>query len=212
MVFQEWWKWDLDLVHPMAYTDFYTMDASFARDATLANQLVKGEKTTLMCGVDTELGGAPEWIFEKMDAAFSAGAKGISLYTVEGLDSPDLRRRFKVYADSLRTLRAAGQLPEVPGIAPDLDSFANKGLMAVVERNIQRLIAGQPIHEKSVNGMVADDPSVTYPALELTDYELVRETDRLRVYAVTDNASGRRFEVLFVCYGNVISGWDVRSI
>jgi hypothetical protein len=32
------------------------------------------------------------------------------------------------------------------------------------------------------------------------------------VYNVTDNASGRRFEVIFVVYGDIISGWDVRSI
>lgn len=212
MVWQEWWKWDLDFVHPMAYTDFYTMDPSFARDATLANQLVKGNTTTLMCGVDTELGGDPAFIFEKMDAAFSAGAKGISLYTIEGLTSPDLRRRFKVYADSLRTLRAEGKLPIAPGIAPNTDPFANPGMMKVIERSIQRLVAGQPIHEKSVNGMVADDPSVSYPALDLGDYEPVRENDRIRVYHVTDKASRRSFEVLFVCYGDIISGWDVRSI
>lgn len=212
MVFQDWGKWDLDLVHPMAYTDFYTMDPSFAYDATLSNQLAKGEKTTLMCGVDTELGGDPEHIFEKMDAAFRAGARGISLYTIEGLASADLRRRFKVYADSLRTLRADGRLPEPPGILPSTDPFANQGLTTVIERSIQRLVAGQPIHEHSVNGMVADDPSVTYPALDLSHYELVRENDRIRVYEVTDNASGRRFEVLFILYGDVISGWDVRSI
>ena len=212
MVFQDWGKWKLDLAHPMCYTDFYTMDPSFARDATLQNQLAKAPGTTLMCGVDTELGGDPEHIFEKMDAAFSAGATGISLYTVEGLESADLRRRFKVYADSLRTVRAAGKLPQAPGVAPDTNPFANKGLMAVVERSIQRLVAGQPIHEKSVNGMVPDDPSVTYPALDLGEYELVRETDRIRVYNVTDNASGRRFEVVFVLFGDIISGWDVRSI
>ena len=212
MVFQDWGKWKLDLAHPMCYTDFYTMDPSFARDATLQNQLAKAPGTTLMCGVDTELGGDPEHIFEKMDAAFSAGATGISLYTVEGLESADLRRRFKVYADSLRAVRAAGKLPAAPGVAPDTNPFANKGLMTVVERNIQRLVAGEPIHEKSVNGMVADDPSVTYPALDLGDYVLARETDRIRVYNVTDNASGRRFEVVFVLFGDIISGWDVRSI
>ncbi len=212
MVFQDWGKWKLDIAHPMAYTDFYTMDPSFAYDATLTNQLAKGDGTTLMCGLDTELGGDPERIFDKMDAAFAAGARGVSLYTVEGMESPDLRRRFKAYADSLRTLRAENRLPEPPGVAPSMDPFANQGLMSVIERNIQRLVAGQAIHEPSVNGMVADDPSVTYPALELGEYTLARETDRIRVYNVTDNASGRSFEVIFVCYGNVISGWDVRSI
>ena len=212
MVFQDWTKWNLDLVHPMAYCDFYTMDPSFARDVTLSNYQEKPSGITLMCGVDTELGGDPEHIFEKMDAAFGAGAKGISLYTIEGLNTADLRARFKVYADSLRAVRAAGKLPEPPMTAPSMDPFANAGMMAVVERNMQRVIAGQAIHEFSVNGMVEDDLSVSYPALDLGEWELVRENDRIRVYNVTDRASGVRLEVLFITYGQIISGWDVRLL
>ena len=212
MVFQDFAKWDLDMVHPMAYCDFYTMDPSFARDATLSNYLGKGEGTTLMCGVDTELGGDPELIFDKMDAAFSAGAQGISLYTIEGLTSADLRARFKVYADSLRAVRAAGKLPEAPAVAPSTDPFENASLMAVVERNMQRMIANGAIHERSVNGMIPDDLSVEYPALELGDYELVFENERLRRYHVTDAASGKTLEVLFILYGDLISGWDVRLL
>lgn len=212
MVFQDWTKWNLDLVHPMAYCDFYTMDPSFARDVTLSNYLEKPARTTLMCGVDTELGGDPEHIFEKMDAAFSAGAKGISLYTIEGLNTADLRARFKVYADSLRAVRAAGKLPEPPMTAPSMNPFENEGMMAVIKRNMQRIIAGQAIHEFSVNGMVEDDLSVSYPALDLGEWELVRENDRIRVYNVTDKASGVRLEVLFITYGQIISGWDVRML
>ena len=210
MVFQDWPQWDLDMVHPMAYTDFYTMDPSFARDATLSNIKAAGPDVTVMCGVDTELGGDPRFIFDKMDAAFSAGAKGISLYTIEGLNSADLRARFKVYADSLRTLRAEGKLPVAPGTAPSTNPFENKSLMAVVERNMQRMIAGEAIHEKSVNGMIPDDPSRVYPALDLTDYTLVKETDRLKVYEVTDRTSGKTMQVYFVLYGDLVSGWDVR--
>lgn len=212
MVFQDWPSWKLDMVHPMAYTDFYTMDASFARDATLSNIKAAGPDVSVMCGVDTELGGDPEHIFDKMDAAFSAGAKGISLYTIEGLDSEDLRRRFKVYADSLRNLRAAGALPAAPGISPSVNPFDNDKLMAVVHRNMQRMIAGEAIHVKSVNGMVPDDPARTYPALDLGEYTLVRETDRIKVFHVTDKASGKTLEVLFILYGDIVSGWDVRSI
>ena len=212
MVFQDFAKWDLDMVHPMAYCDFYTMDPSFARDATLSNYLGKGSGTTLMCGVDTELGGEPEFIFEKMDAAFSAGAQGISLYTIEGLASADLRARFKVYADSLRAVRAAGKLPEPPAVAPSTDPFENASLMAVIERNMQRMIANGAIHERSVNGMVPDDLSVSYPALDLGEYELVFENERLRRYQVSDKASGKTLEVLFVLYGDLISGWDIRLL
>ncbi len=210
MVFQDWPKWNLDMVHPMAYTDFYTMDPSFARDATLSNIKAAGPEVTVMCGVDTELGGDPEFIFDKMDAAFGAGAKGISLYTIEGLNSESLRARFKVYADSLRTLRAEGKLPVAPGTAPSVNPFENKSLMAVVERNMQRVIAGEAIHEKSVNGMIPDNPERVYPALDLSEYKLTKETDRLKVYEVTDRASGKTLQVYFVLYGNLISGWDIR--
>ena len=210
MVFQDWPKWNLDMVHPMAYTDFYTMDPSFARDATLSNIKAAGPEVTVMCGVDTELGGDPEFIFDKMDAAFGAGAKGISLYTIEGLNSESLRARFKVYADSLRTLRAEGKLPVAPGTAPSVNPFENKSLMAVVERNMQRVIAGEAIHEKSVNGMIPDNPERVYPALDLSEYKLTKETDRLKVYEVTDRASGKTLQVYFVLYGDLVSGWDVR--
>lgn len=210
MVFQDWPKWNLDMVHPMAYTDFYTMDPSFARDATLSNIKAAGPEVTVMCGVDTELGGDPEFIFDKMDAAFGAGAKGISLYTIEGLNSESLRARFKVYADSLRTLRAEGKLPVAPGTAPSVNPFENKSLMAVVERNMQRVIAGEAIHEKSVNGMIPDNPERVYPALDLSEYKLTKETDRLKVYEVTDRASGKTMQVYFVLYGDLVSGWDVR--
>ena len=210
MVFQDWPKWNLDMVHPMAYTDFYTMDPSFARDATLSNIKAAGPEVTVMCGVDTELGGDPEFIFDKMDAAFGAGAKGISLYTIEGLNSESLRARFKVYADSLRTLRAEGKLPVAPGTAPSVNPFENKSLMAVVECNMQRVIAGEAIHEKSVNGMIPDNPERVYPALDLSEYKLTKETDRLKVYEVTDRASGKTLQVYFVLYGNIISGWDIR--
>ena len=77
---------------------------------------------------------------------------------------------------------------------------------------MQRIIAGQAIHEFSVNGMVEDDLSVSYPALDLGEWELVRENDRIRVYNVTDRASGVRLEVLFITYGQIISGWDVRLL
>ena len=212
MVAQDWGKWNVDLIFPMLYTDFYTQDPEFAYDGTVENNRDKNPKTILGAGLDTELGGAPEHIFAKMDAAFRGGAQAISLYTIMGLDKPELRARFKQYSDSLRTLRAenGGVVPFVAADAADTNPFSHKGLMAVVERNIQRMVAGEPIHESSVNGMVADDPSKTYQPLDLGEYELVRENERIKVYNVTDNASKKSFEVIFVMYGDIISGWDVR--
>ena len=147
-----------------------------------------------------------------MDAAFRGGAQAISLYTIAGLDTPELRARFKKYSDSLRNVRAenGGVVPFVAAEAADTNTFVHKGLMAVVERNIQRLVAGEAIHEYSVNGMVKDDPAKSYPALDLSEYELVRENERIKVYNVTDKASNKSFEVIFVVYGDIISGWDVR--
>ena len=212
MVAQDWGKWNVDLIFPMLYTDFYTQDPEFAYDGTVENNRDKNPKTILGAGLDTELGGAPEHIFAKMDAAFRGGAQAISLYTIMGLDKPELRARFKQYSDSLRALRAenGGVVPFVAADAADTNPFSHKGLMAVVERNIQRMVAGEPIHESSVNGMVADDPSKTYQPLDLGEYELVRENERIKVYNVTDNASKKSFEVIFVMYGDIISGWDVR--
>ena len=212
MVFQDFAKWDLDMVHPMAYCDFYTMDPSFARDATLSNVLAVPDGITVMTGVDTELGGDPWKIFDKMDAAFSAGAQGISLYTIEGLNSPELRAKFKVYADSLRAVRAAGRLPKAPAVAPSTVPFDNRALMDVVNRNLQRMVAGEAIHVKSVNGMVPDDPSVTYPDLDLGEWELSYDSDRLQIYNVIDKASGKSFAIYFVLYGDLISGWDIRPV
>ena len=241
MVAQDWGKWNVDIVFPMLYTDFYTMDPSFAYDGTIENNRDKNPSSVLGAGLDTELGGPAEKIFEKMDYAFKAGAQAISLYTIAGLETPELRARFKQYSDSLRTLNAAngGKVPygncttktcsgktcssktcsssnsgktcSSTPCAADTNPFNNKNLMGVVERNIQRMVAGEPIHEYSVNGMVYDDGTKVYPALNLGEYNLVRENERIKVYKVKDNASGKTFDVLFIVYGDIISGWDIRE-
>jgi hypothetical protein len=212
MVAQDWGKWDLDIVFPMIYTAFYTQEKGFAYDGTVQNNMDKNPKTVLGIGLDTELGEAPENIFAKMDEAFKAGAQAVSLYTIAGLNTPELRARFKEYADSLRNVRAenAGVVPYEKVEVVDLNPFTHETLMAVVERNMQRLAAGEPIHEHSINGMVADDPAKVYPALDLTDYELTVDNGRIKKYSVADKASGKKFDVIFIVYGEVISGWDVR--
>ena len=214
MVFQRFHDWDLDYVFPMVYTDFYTQDTQFAYDATVMNYHDKNPRTLLMCGLDTELGGPADAIFEKMDNAFRAGAQGISLYTSEGLDSPQLRKRFKAYADKMRALRAAngGCVPFEEAAAADLDPFAHPGLVANVENAIQRFVAGDPLHAESVNGMAPAVAGKAYPALDLGPYEQLPGTERLARYAVTDRASGKSFEVVFIVQGHVIWGWDVRPM
>lgn len=212
MVAQNIGDWDLDIVFPMLYTAFYTQEAGYAYEGTIENNRDKNPKTVLGAGLDTELGDNPEEIFAKMDNAFKAGAQAVSLYTVAGLNTPELRARFKEYADSLRAVRAAngGKVPYTKVETVDLDPFNHAGIMANVERSMQRLAAGEAIHEFSDNGMVKDDPSKVYPALDLTEYELVTDNDRIKKYRVTDKASSTKFDVIFIVYGEVISGWDVR--
>jgi spore germination protein YaaH len=214
MVYQRFHDWDLDFVFPMVYTDFYRQDAQFAYDATVMNERDRNPRTRLFCGLDTELGGPAEAIIEKMDYAFWAGAQGISLYTSEGMESPALRRRFKAYADSMRTLRAekGGWIPFEKKQTADMDPFTHEALMANVLNAIQRLVAGDPLHADTVNGMAPAVPDKVYPALDLGPFEPAEGTERLARYHVTDRASGRSFEVLFVQYGHVISGWDVRPL
>ena len=212
MVFQRFHDWDLDFVFPMVYTDFYTQDPQFAYDATVMNNRDKNPRTTLFCGLDTELGGPAEAIFEKMDNAFRAGAQGISLYTSEGLKSPRLRRQFKAYADRMRAERAAGngRISFEAASAADLDPFAHPGLVANVESAIKRLVAGEPVHAETVNGMAPAVSGKAYPALDLGPYEKLPGSERLACYSVTDRASGKSFDVVFVVQGDVIWGWDVR--
>jgi hypothetical protein len=212
MVAQNIGDWDLDIVFPMLYTAFYTQEAGYAYDGTIENNRDKNPKTVLGVGLDTELGDNPEDIFEKMDNAFKAGAQAVSLYTIAGLNTPELRARFKEYADSLRAVRAAngGKVPYTKVETVDMNPFNHAGIIANVERSMQRLAAGEQIHEFSVNGMVKDDPSKVYPALDLTEYELVVDNDRIKKYRVTDKASSTKFDVIFIVYGEVISGWDVR--
>lgn len=219
MVAQNFADWDLDLVFPMVYSDFYSMEPGFVLDAVRQNNRDRNPKTDLYCGLGAELGqgetdGDLESLLENMDMAFAGGAQGISLYTVAGLNTPEKRQVFKAYADSLRAIRkaAGGRLPAVEAGEISLDPFTHPRLIQVVERNMQRMAAGEPIHVKSVNGMVPDDPAKVYPALELGDWVLTEQTDRLLVYRVKDHASGITFKVLFPIYGGLISGWDVRRL
>lgn len=212
MVAQDWGKWEVDIIFPMLYCAFYTQEVGYAYDGTIENNRDKHPETVLGVGLDTELGDCPSMIFDKMDGAFKAGAQAVSLYTIAGLNTPELRSQFKEYADSLRAVRDAngGKVPFTEVADADTNPFSRPSLMAVVERNMQRVIAGEPIHERSINGMVADDPAKVYPALDLGEYELVQENERIKVYKVTDKASGKSLKVIFIVYGEVISGWDVR--
>lgn len=214
MVGQKYSDWNLDLVFPMAYSDFYSMEPGFVHDAVTRNLENRNPETAIFCGLSAELGGTFESLVADMDAAFSAGAQGVSLYTVAGLDSKEKRAAFKEYADRIRDGHLPSKPDYVPGDGVSLDPFTHPRLITLVERNLQRMIAGEDIHEKGAyeaNGLVADDPSRTYPSMDLTEYKPVKSDDRILIYNVTDRISGKNFDVLFPIYGKQICGWDIRE-
>ena len=221
MVGQNYSQWDLDLVFPMVYSDFYSMEPGFVYDAMVRNMENRNPETEIFCGLGAELGGTYESLLEDMDAAFSAGASGISLYTIAGLDTREKRIGFKAYADNIRKMKQEGRLAEMPrpDYVPDggvsLDPFTHPRLVRQVERAISRLVAGENIRDRSrygMNGIVPDDPDRKYPEISLADYELIQSDDRILIYRVKDQISDRTFDVLFPIYGKLISGWDVRPV
>ncbi len=102
MVRQDWGKWNLDIVFPMVYHNFYTGKVSFIADCTAENVKEKNPKTTLYCGIMVP--SKMNELHQCMDAAFKSGAKGISIFTVGGLSTKEMRKEFKAYADSVRAV------------------------------------------------------------------------------------------------------------
>jgi hypothetical protein len=139
MVRQDWGKWNLDIVFPMVYHDFYTGDVSFISDCTIENVRDKNPMTTLYCGMTGSNGNV---MFESMDAALNNGAEGISIFTIGSLRSPEIRKRFKTYADSARASRASGNNSELsePGIV-NTNPFENTGIMRAVNMHMVAYIS-----------------------------------------------------------------------
>ena len=199
MVRQDWSKWNLDIVFPMVYTDFYTLDPSFAYDCTVENLRDKNPMTELYCGLGVNFAGRPESevmdaLIENMDRAFAGGAQGIAIFTVNDLRSPETRARFRAYTDSLKAVRAAngGVMPAVAVPAhADPDPFAHEGLMQLVREKIAGM-AGGPV--------------------ELGEFRLVDSFNVTKDYEVTDALSGAKFVVTFWSYGDIVSGWDVKEL
>jgi hypothetical protein len=135
MVRQDWGKWNLDIVFPMVYHNFYTGDLSFISDCMIEDTRDKNAMTTLYCGMTAS--NSP-LMFDCMDSAFNNGAEGISIFTVNGLRSPEIRKQFKAYADSARAARAVShetQQVASPKIV-NTDPFENKGIMSAVNMHM----------------------------------------------------------------------------
>jgi hypothetical protein len=199
MVRQDWGKWNLDVVFPMVYHSFYTGDPSFIGDCTIENVRDKNAMTTLYCGI---MAPNDSTLFTCMDEALNNGSEGIAIFTIGSLRSPAIRQQFRAYADSVRAARLNPQVASADASAPkhaNLDPFINAGLMQRVEG---RMIAA----------IAKARPTAKAAALKLGEYRLVNEYGTTKVYNVDDAASGMAFEVTFYLYGDVISGWDVKTI
>lgn len=207
MVRQDWGKWNLDIVFPMVYHNFYTEDPSFISDCTIENARDKNDMTTLYCGMMATDG--PE-LFDCMDAALNNGAQGIALFTINGLRSTQTRERFKAYADSVKAVRTAngGQLKATYPTVADANPFAHKGVMSLIEKRMQQIIAnGGKMPESNT---VQNQNDLT--PLALGEYQQTKSYDATRCYQVTDANSGLTFKVVFYLYGDVLSGWDVEVV
>ncbi|OAV70794.1 hypothetical protein Barb6_01629 [Bacteroidales bacterium Barb6] len=155
MVRQDWGKWNLDIVFPMVYHNFYTEDPSFISDCTIENARDKNPQTTLYCGLmarDTTA------MIDYMDEALNNGAEGIAIFTVDALRSPEVRRLFRAYTDRARERRTeAAFIPAFAADAGDVNTnpFEKEGVMSLVRQKMQE-------YAKSDN-------------LQLSEYTLVEE-------------------------------------
>ena len=140
MVRQDWGKWNLDIVFPMVYHNFYTGDVSFISDCTIENVRDKNPMTTLYCGMTASNG--PE-MFECMDEALNNGAEGISIFTVGSLRSPEMRAKFKSYADSARTSRTALKgTPKTSIIKTvNINPFEKSGIMSAANLQMRAYLS-----------------------------------------------------------------------
>ena len=131
MVRQDWGKWNLDIVFPMVYHNFYTGDLSFISDCTIENVRDKNPMTTLYCGMTAS--NSPV-MFKCINAALNNGAEGVAIFTVGSLRSPEIRQKFKSYADSARLSRAELKKNAVVAVTRVVNTnpFENKGIMNAV--------------------------------------------------------------------------------
>ncbi|MCC8198162.1 MAG: family 10 glycosylhydrolase [Tannerellaceae bacterium] len=159
MVRQDWGKWNLDIVFPMVYHNFYTGDVSFISDCTIDNAKDKNPNTTLSCGM--MISADSEEIFDCMDAALNNGAEGVAIFTIGSLRSPEIRNRFKAYTDSVKELRNKNTYPVQVSRTVNTNPFENKGIMSAIQMRMQAYIS------------IAN--ATRLPALEATKWETVQQ-------------------------------------
>jgi uncharacterized protein YdbL (DUF1318 family) len=207
MVRQDWGKWNLDIVFPMIYKNFYTYDVSFISDCTIENVKTKNPMTTLFAGI-TALNG-PE-MFESMDAALNNGAEGICLFTVGSLRDPLIRAQFKAYADSVRAARAKSKVnPAATGVTEvDTNPFNKTVIMDFVHHRIAAYTsvakaAALPALQKTdwaTIQSVANIPSIQYSRGIHQQVESGYNTSKRNTQTRIATGSGRTGERFFNRY------------
>ncbi|MDO5429017.1 MAG: hypothetical protein Q4F46_08735, partial [Parabacteroides sp.] len=186
MVRQDWGKWNLDIVFPMVYHNFYTEDISFISDCMIEDVRDKNPKTTLYCGLMVS-----DDMQASMDAALNHGAEGISIFTVSALRTPESRAMFKAYADSVRAVRAEnnGVNPALSKSTKVTNPFENMDILNRINAKIKEL--------------------ANVPIPNIADYKLVKEQGATKYYEVKELNTGKTFCVDFYFYGGILSGWNV---
>jgi hypothetical protein len=188
MVRQDWGKWNLDIVFPMVYHNFYTGDISFISDCTIENVRDKNPMTTLYCGmtaIDSQV------MFDCMNEALNNGAKGVAIFTVEALRSPEIRKRFKTYADSARASRAVSKgnqeihMTKVVNTNP----FENKGIMDAVN---MRILAYLSLAKVSVMPVLKNSDPAAIEILSKNALQVNRPADYIKLLR---NVSRRNLEL-----------------
>lgn len=206
MVRQDWGKWNLDFVFPMAYHNFYTMDPSFEYDCTVENVRDAQPFTTVGCGITTS-----EQVLDCMREAFRAGAQAIAIFTVQSLRTDEQIAEFRAFTDSVRAVKAAngGKLPAVTNpAAADADPFNHPGMMAVIEQRMQQDVSGWAKPDpKARRGQKIEQPELK--PVQFSEYTFVGEHGITKDYEVTEQNSGQKYIVTFYFYGDIISGWDI---
>lgn len=189
MVRQDWGKWNLDIVFPMVYDGFYTFDTSFIRDCMIEDVRDKNEQTVLGCGMSAADG---PLMFERMDAAFNNGAQAISMFTVATMKDPEIRKQFRVYADSVKAVKKAN---------------GGKIIAQVPERASNDLFKDHETVIEKINQKMAS--LIEAETVQIKDYVFTGQENVTRTYDCKDELSGKTFVLSVWMYGDIVSGWDV---
>lgn len=198
MVRQDWSRWNLDIVFPMVYHNFYTEDVNFISDCMIEDVRDKQPQTTLYCGIMAD---NTNDLFAAMHNAFDSGAQGIAIFTVNDLKTPEMIKRFREFTEIWRKRRKhSGKIePIITAQKADTDLMTHYGLMEKI------------IHKacKLKNISYTDDNNPLH--FSAADMKLIESYDAHKKYLVFPNDKNRSFILNIYLYGDVISGWSVEN-